>query len=253
MQNKSSYRKGRIVRGYRKIGAGLTIRERACFDVVPASDRGSILDIGIGAGRTTGPIAEMFKNYVGIDYSPEMIEAARLQYPGKDLRVMDARKLDLDEQFDCVMFSFNGIDCVDYADRQLILRQVIRKLRRGGYFIYSTHKLDYPRVAVWMNCFWVKELLVKRRQLLRHWNQFCVIFNRYRNFGRQTIDKSLGIAYVNDPGLYFATITTYVDMAKELEMLRRYGFRTLITIGNTNETPGYDSNDNWVYIAAQKD
>ena len=36
-----------------------------------------ILDLGVGAGRTTASLADGAKSYVGIDYSPGMVEACR--------------------------------------------------------------------------------------------------------------------------------------------------------------------------------
>jgi trans-aconitate methyltransferase len=65
----------------RAISWGLTVPEKYCLDLVPLSRRRSIVDIGIGAGRTTGPLSEMFEQYVGIDYSPEMIQAAKSGFP----------------------------------------------------------------------------------------------------------------------------------------------------------------------------
>ena len=251
--NRDVYRQTRIVRFYDKTKAGLTIPEEICLDVVPLSYRGSILDIGIGAGRTTGPLAKQFRNYIGIDYSPELIDAARIRYPNKNLQVMDARKLDFDMQFDCVMFSFNGIDSVDYANRQIILRQIAAVIKPGGYFIYSTHNLDYSRVVDWINRRWPNEILLQRRQLLlRPWRQLMRIINRLKNFPRQTFGDVAGVAYVNDPGLNFGLINTYVDIVKEIEMLQRHGLVNVITVGNAKQSALYDSSDNWVYIVARK-
>jgi SAM-dependent methyltransferase len=252
-ENLSAYRADSAVRSY-FIAAqdGLTAPEALCLEYVPSTRHGSILDIGIGAGRTTGPLAGIFEKYVGVDYSPELVEAARARFPGKELRIMDARELNFDEKFDCVMFSYNGIDYVSYADRQLILRQIASALRRGGYFIYSTHNLDYRRTGVWTKHFWVRELVGSARQLLRPWQLLRRIANRLRSFQRQSVDESLGLAYVNDPGLGFALVTTYVNLAKEQETLHDLGLRVLVTVGNTRQGPGYDANDNWVYILAEK-
>ena len=92
--NRSVYRMRQIVKRYQRTGStGLLASERYCLNLVPATHRGSILDIGIGTGRTTGPLSTMFGRYVGIDFSNEMIAAAKSLYPDRDLRVMDARKL----------------------------------------------------------------------------------------------------------------------------------------------------------------
>jgi len=245
--NEQAYRRRRVVDGYQKKSrSGLFAAERYCLDLLPSSRRGSILDIGIGGGRTTGPLSDMFAHYVGIDYSPEMIDAARLEYPDKDLQVMDARRLQFDMQFDCVMFSHNGIDYTTYEDRQLVLKQIASLLRQGGFFIYSTHNLGFPGARIYFSNFFVK-------QMFRTWRS--PIFgmpNRIRNFWKQTIDEARGIAYINDNAHAFSLLHVYVDIAKELENLRCIGFSNTTTFGIMKDSAVYDADDEWVYIAAQK-
>lgn len=75
-----------------------------------------MLDIGVGAGRTTHHFAPLTKEYIGVDYSKNMIKARRRKfrnYPKKlTFKVADARDLKLfgDKYFDFALFSFNGID-----------------------------------------------------------------------------------------------------------------------------------------------
>lgn len=244
--NEKLYKANHIVDVYlRTTQSGLQPAEKLCFDRVPESARGSILDIGIGVGRTTPPLRRMFKRYVGVDYSAPMIEAAKKTFPGVDFRVMDARYLVLDEKFDCAMFSFNGISSVSYEDRLTILRSVANVLTPGGYFVYSGHNLHHNRTTVWMNSFWVRELF-KPMERMRF------IPNRFRNFKGQYIDHERGFAYVNDAGLGFGLLNTYVDMEREFEVLRGLGFTIEMVIGNRKDAPGYDAEDNWVYIVARK-
>jgi SAM-dependent methyltransferase len=137
----------------RAISLGLTVPEKYCLDTVPLFRLRSIVDIRIGAGRTTGPLSRMFEQYIGIDYSLEMIQAAKAEFPGADLRVMDVRRLALGKSVDCIMFSFNGMDCIPYEDREPVLTRISRHLVPGGYYIYSTHNLHQRRTDIWMNHF----------------------------------------------------------------------------------------------------
>lgn len=242
-------RDSRVVDVWRRASSWkLTVAEKYCLDMVPLSHRRSIIDIGIGAGRTTGPLSEIFDKYIGIDYSREMVQAAKSKFPATDLRVMDVRSLGLKDPADCVMFSFNGIDCIPYEDRQSALNQVRNQLVPGGFYIYSTHNLHYRRTYGWMNQFWVKDLFQSHNH-----NFIRSVFNRLRHFRRQSIDHTLSFAYVNDPALGFGMMNVYVDIAKECEALRRHGFSICATIGNTKQTESYDSDDNWVYIVAKRD
>jgi SAM-dependent methyltransferase len=246
------YQSPTIAEHYKSVAReGLTMPEKYCLDFVPSSDRYSILDIGVGGGRTTGPLLSMFEKYIGIDYSEKMVAAAKLLYPGIDLRTMDARKLEFEERFGCVMFSFNGIDSVSYADRQLIYRQIAGILRPKGYFIYSTHNLHNRRVANWLNSLIVKELVRPLRGFLKPWTKFRPIKFRLVNFWRQSGNQGQPFAYVNDSGMDFRLLTTYVDIPQEIETLRWHGFMVVTTIGNTKQTAGYDTNDSWVYILAK--
>src|SRR4051794_3736385 len=58
---------------------------------------GRLLDIGIGAGRSTAYLPSLCREYVGIDYSPAMIDKAKSRFPDLDLRTLDARDLSVFE------------------------------------------------------------------------------------------------------------------------------------------------------------
>jgi len=101
---------------------------------------GSVLDLGVGGGRTVDLLRPYALSYLGIDIEPCMIETARQQYQDVDLQVGDARTLAgiPDASVDLVVFSFNGIDAVAHADRMAVLQSVHRVLRPGGVFWFST-------------------------------------------------------------------------------------------------------------------
>jgi SAM-dependent methyltransferase len=244
--NKRLYESGSVVAGYvAALNFGLTIPEQFCFDRIASEQRGSILDIGVGGGRTCAALSAYFGRYVGVDYSAQMIAAAKTLFPRLDLRVMDARSLAFEEVFDCVFFSFNGIDYVDSKGRGEIFSEMKRVLRPGGYLIYSTHNLAYSRAPALMERFWVSELGRSRRTLR-------LLINRFRHFRRQSFNDADGVAFINDSGLSFSLITTYVDIDRELATLGRLGFEIEDTIGCRKNIPIYDANDPWVYIIARK-
>ena len=107
-----------------------------------------MLDIGVGAGRTTVHFAPLVKEYVGIDYSPSMIVAAQKRFQNSPKKItlltMDARNMTFfpDGYFDFVFFSWCGIDYVSHEDRLKVLSEIRRLLRKGGFFFFSTHNLN---------------------------------------------------------------------------------------------------------------
>ena len=233
----------------RAASSGLTSQELRCLQAIPDAQRGSVLDIGVGAGRTTGPLAALFRYYEGIDYADKLVAIAKRNYPDQNLRVMDARKLDVHETYDCIFFSFNGLDCISYQDRTRFLEASYRALKPGGYLIYSTHNLAHSRTATYMANFFVREQLPF---ILRPWRLFEMLSNRKRLFARQWRSPDGRFCIVNDVGLRFGLLMVYVDIPAELGLLHSYGFEVPLTIGCRKMSSGYDSADAWVYVMAQK-
>jgi len=110
-------------------------------DLGPDLKGKAVLDIGVGAGRTTSFLLACNPGrYVGVDFAMGMVERCRQRFPGVDFRFADARALTdfADAEFDFVMFSWSGIDCVNHEDRLRVLAEVKRVLLPGGHFVFST-------------------------------------------------------------------------------------------------------------------
>ncbi|WP_245415325.1 methyltransferase domain-containing protein [Hoeflea marina] len=133
-------------RYYRKSKGYLNHGERTVFEAaLERGGYGTTLDIGVGGGRTAALLVPVVRDYVGIDYTPEMTALARSNYPGFDFRTMDARDLSAfpDGHFDLVVFSYNGIDSVGPEGREAILREVSRVLKPTGAFAFSTFNRNW--------------------------------------------------------------------------------------------------------------
>lgn len=106
----------------------------------------AILDVGVGAGRTTLPLASLASRYVGIDRSEAMIQRCREKFPGLCFLVQDATHMPVfpDSSFDAVAFSFNGLGLIPPGEgRDRCLRECARVLRNGGILIFSIHNARY--------------------------------------------------------------------------------------------------------------
>lgn len=228
---------------------GLTPPEQWMLAAVPSDFRESILDIGIGAGRTTGPLSQAFKKYVGVDIAEPSLEVARKRFPELDLRSEDARYLPYENEFSCIFFSFNGIDVVNFNDRMRIFRAVWKALRPGGYFIFSSHSLVHENVNRWATQFAIYELK-SGSELLPVSMRKC--FNRARLFWSGKIDQKAGIGVLNDPALDFGILNTYVDPDSETVRLKDSGFETLARVGERKSAPGFDEKDAWIYFLTRK-
>jgi SAM-dependent methyltransferase len=119
--------------------------ERRLFDryVQPGS---SILDLGVGAGRTTPHLARLASRYVGVDASESMIARCREKFPDLTFLRLDATDLFAvaDASFDVVVFSFNGIDDIPTVEgRRRCLAECARVLRPRGYLLFSVHNPCY--------------------------------------------------------------------------------------------------------------
>jgi len=102
----------------------------------------SVLDLGVGGGRTTAYLSKVASRYVGVDYSDAMVQTCRTKFPDLDFRLADASDLSAfeDASFDAVVFSFNGLDSViPNEKRSCCLRECWRVLRPEGVFFFSSH------------------------------------------------------------------------------------------------------------------
>lgn len=101
----------------------------------------SILDIAVGAGRTSRYLARIASRYVGVDYAPEMLKICRDRHPQLEFRETSATDLSSfqDKAFDAVVISGNSIDeLLTDEDRRHCLLECWRVLRAHGVLIFSS-------------------------------------------------------------------------------------------------------------------
>jgi SAM-dependent methyltransferase len=258
--NRRAWSRKSTVRLYERLQGWTDPGERAAIDFVADDARGQpVLDIGVGAGRTTGLLLPISADYVAIDYTEEMVDAFRKLHPGVRIEQMDARDLSAfaDGQFALVVFSFNGIDAVDREGRAKVLREVRRVLRPGGRFLFSAHNNEGPgrgeRPKVHIPFTWNPVKLGWRsvkaiRALPRSWSNY----RRYKQLSEQHEDWSIMNAGAHD----FGIVVMYTTLAEQKRQLREAGFECEAVFDSTRgqQVPdGADTRDMfWFHYVARR-
>lgn len=239
ISNATTYSKPRVVRSYRHV-RGLFPAERELVKRFMPQFRGTVLDIAVGAGRTTRVLSRLSHRYVGIDYSESMVAAASsavsnagTQAHLKQLDMRDVPQALNRERFDAVLISFNGIDYIPWDDRNTLLAELRTLLTDDGVLVFSTHDLalrERERRFRIRDDLRVDGNLVRNRPLsaaariarLPLW-LLKAIPNRWRNRRLESFRDDY--AYVNDMGENYGLVTTYVSRDAQVGMLEACGYR----------------------------
>jgi SAM-dependent methyltransferase len=250
---KNAYRRREVV-DYYATTSDLNTAERVLLERLRPHIAGkTVLDIGIGTGRTTPHLASMSGRYIGFDYSPEMVHRARELHPGLEILECDARDLSRfgSAAFDFIWFSFNGIDSVSDADRQVVLKQVWTALRPGGVFMFSAHNLASTRTSAFSlkNINWTTrpvEFLGGCRYYLKG------VLNHLRTRRKQV--RTPDYALLTERAANYEYLNYYVSKALQVEQLDRVGFKNVELFteeGRPTRVQNVDR-DRWIYYIARK-
>jgi SAM-dependent methyltransferase len=189
-------------------------------------ETGPVLDIGVGAGRTTAWLAAVCGQYYGVDYSPAMIGYCRERFAGQtgmEFILADAASMPMLENssFPFILFSFNGIDSVDHEHRLRILREVRRLLAGDGCFAFSAHNRAYRDIQ--------RSPRLRRPLRLRGIARTGVEIANHIRVRRRSFECG-EYALINDPPHLFSILTYYIGRKAQIAQLQAEGFRVLKVI-----------------------
>lgn len=218
--NKSAFQDPGVVKYYGSDSALQPPEQRILEMLRPQLAEMSMLDIGVGTGRTTRFFAPLVKTYVGVDYAPAMVDECRARFDAENGSIQfstaDVRDLSefADHSFDLVMFSYNGLDYIAHEERLVALREMARVARRGGIFVFSTHNLlALPALFARRDGLWRSPILA-----LRHF-VFQFRLRRQIPAGRLDALMSAPWAIVNDGAHDFRVETYYIRPSEQLRQL----------------------------------
>jgi SAM-dependent methyltransferase len=224
-QNRRRYERRFVAADYAS-RSGLKPAEAAILQRFEDEIRGRrVLDLGVGGGRTTPFLADLGCDYVGLDYSPVMIERCRRRFPTLRFELGDARDLSgfADARFDVVLFSHNGMDAVGHEDRLMILQEVRRTLKDRGLFIFSSHNRNFAIPMPWdLQHFGVSPLRDPVRFGKRAVSYPIGIINYLRRAGRGEITNDYCI--VVDAGDLYSLMHYKMTPAAQERQLASSGF-----------------------------
>lgn len=188
--------------------------------------RWSMLDLGVGGGRTTERFAPAVGRYVGSDFAPAMVEACRRRFPQYEFRVDDVRNMAQigDASFDFVAFSYNGLSELAHEDMPAALAEVRRVLKPGGRFFFSQHNIHWAS-----NIFAVRWSRNPRRLLqsiYRAWK-----FRRVNEGWRGATERPY--ASLRDYPHDFTKVTYWIAPSEQVRQLEVAGFRDVEVITNS--------------------
>ena len=94
---------------YDLIYAGKPYADEARFVAERLPPPGRLLDLACGTGRHAVEFAKLGWEVTGVDYSPDLLERARVNAPEARFVEADMRELELGEEFDAVTCLFDSI------------------------------------------------------------------------------------------------------------------------------------------------
>ena len=114
---------------YAKVGAFVAELGGAALDLLDPKPGERILDVGCGEGTLSLKIIDRGAEVIGVDNSPEMVEAARAK--GVFAQLVDAADMTFDREFDA---AFSNATLHWVLDKERAAKAIFNALRLGGRF-----------------------------------------------------------------------------------------------------------------------
>lgn len=112
------------------------------------SNKGSVLELGIGTGRIAIPLAQRGIDVAGVDSSRSMVQKLKSKKGGRKIpvKIEDFSSFTISEKFDVVFVIFNTIFALQSQDEQISCFKCVHKtLKDKGKFVIEAFVPDLSR------------------------------------------------------------------------------------------------------------
>lgn len=247
--NRKAYTSKPVLSWYQELDV-IQEPERAILEKIsPLIKDKRLLDISIGGGRTTKFLLPISRDYVGIDYAPDLVETAKSRYPEAIILCRDARDLTNfdDATFDFALSSNNGLDYMVHEDRIRVMKEICRVLRAGGLFMFSTHNRDYQHFD---RLPWQQGLSFELNHL-KNCVHALYYFPKHLSMKRHAVHSD-EYAVINDNAHGYSLLTYYISINKQIEQLKQVGFVDTEAYDFEGKVQESDTTSPWIYYLARK-
>ena len=197
-----------------------------------------LLDLACGKGRHSVTLHKLGYDVVGVDLSPNSINAAT-QY-SKDLlefRVHDMREAMSNEKFDGILNLFTSFGYFDsMEDNRRVIQAMYTMLREKGVLV-----IDFMNATNVINSLVLKEVKVVDN----------ITFNIQRKFDGKHIFKNIQFTAENKSFNYTERVQA-IRSGDFHELLTQNGFQILCTFGDFDLSPFEEKKSDRLIIVAQR-
>lgn len=253
MSNLETYQNKKTINYYAK-SEGLQLPEQEILKKIGNKlINANVLDIGVGGGRTTPYFANGVNSYLGIDFSEDFIIHCKKKYNSTfskaEFKTVDARSLEQmpSNSFDIILFSFNGIDNVTLDERNTIIKSIYKLLKPNGYFIFSSHNLNYLPILSKYKIY--KNPLATIKTAIKHYN--------FLKKNKLALQNKKNYTFIYDDTYDFGLQTCYVNANYQIKVLEESGFSNceIYSLNTGNQISTSDSENDksaWLYFLCLK-
>lgn len=127
-----------------KFPAKLDLELKRYLNLVPGKE---VLDLGIGQGRNSIPLAELGFNVTGVDYSTKCLEICKNTCNKLNLVKSDIRTFDIEkDKYDMILSGY-VLHFLHKNDSYQIIKNIKNNLKNNGIVYISVFSLEDPKFS----------------------------------------------------------------------------------------------------------